>query len=176
MPIVLGTRSITNVRAGAADVYIADGGSLTLNANFGYSLSDLQWNTLIALFTRVGTIEETPRVKSDPISVNLISNGTVHKVQKGHRVSSSFGVVELDNTNIEALRNLIDNSTLIDVLFIRPGQTYVSFLRNVYPQIAIDKPFSDEAIEKATMSFEFATDTLTGAIGQIFISTGTGES
>ncbi len=171
MAISLGTRSRDNMRFGAGNVYIAEGGTVSVGASFGDSITAAALTTLLSSFSLMGTLEQNPRISSEAISVSEIYNtdpDIIYDRQHQSRVKVDFSVVEMDNTMINTLISRAEAATLTDFLFVRSTDVgdMVSFVRNIPFSVEIIKNHSWETIEKALVKVNALTFSLVKIYGQ----------
>lgn len=131
MPIVLGTRGRSNIIWGPAEVYIADGGTLSAISSYGNTMTKANFDTLLASFEHLGTIGKSPMIKHKPFTRDLIKAIGVHwAAAKGWLIEAEATLFETDTTLADELIGLVDANTDVDFLFVKGsavGDHFFSF-------------------------------------------------
>ena len=175
MAVSIGTRDRSKMQFGAGEIYVADGGTVTLAGGFGDEITQSALTTLLSSFSYLGTLLQNPNYQTDPQTVSQIYSADpeiVHEVQHQSRITAEFGVVEMDNTMLNTMITRAEAGTLTDFLFIRTQDEgdFVNFIRNVPFSVALDKAHTWEDVEKLNIRVEAVTTQIKKIVGQKLIN------
>ena len=175
MAVSIGTRDRSKMQFGAGEIYVADGGTVTIGSSFGDEITQTALTTLLSSFSYLGTLLQNPNYQTDPQTVSQIYSADpeiVHEVQHQSRITAEFGVTEMDNTMVNVMIARAEAGTLTDFMFIRTQDEgdIVNFIRNVPFTVALDKSHTWEDVEKLTINVDVVTTQLKKIVGQKLIN------
>jgi len=168
MTIVLGSRSRSNIVSGPANLFIAEGGTITSPANYVTNITAAAYATLKGSFSSLGSVGESPVIKIEPIKRNVIDNiGSYRSVINQVKVSSEIVIAETDILISNELITQTEATNKIDILFEKGtiAGSVVYFLMNVSPLLYFENRNTYKDIDEIKIIIESVTTnykTLTG--------------
>lgn len=162
MPITLGTRSRANIRFGPAQVYIAEGGTLSVPTSFSEGITPSALTTLLSSFSYLGNLEENPKIESEPLPLELIDGTDAeisYEVHHRDEIRCELKVAELDSTIANILVSRYEAGDKTDFLWLRGTSIgeYINFICNVPFLLTLQKNHSWGDIEKMIVRLRVMT-------------------
>lgn len=171
MAISLGTRSRTNIRWGPGEVYIAEGATIGAPTDFGEEITQSALTTLLGSFHHLGSLEENPRIETDPLPQSQIDPGDDDViVQRQHQdeVKAELTIVEIDNDMVNEMLGRYEGATRTDFLWLRSTEIgdYIGYLRNVPFLLAMRREHRWEEVERMLVTVQAKTTQIKLVHGQ----------